>query len=282
MKCTYDGAPVLELSATPVAGQAWTFAGNFDADFPDYQGFDPPYVSTLASFIPGVVFSHPEFTATTAKPALTYAASVDLTKGSLAPLAPYLGAGPVPVTGPLEVRAAPSFPLLDLGGPLGYDVVPNARIGRLAPHRRPGRGAPVGPPAASIIELTGAIAPGDYAALDVSAPLLRAPYAWQLTGEPANPEAYSLAAGISALGKEVGTPLSLPTGLDGLSSLYLEAIVVGFRPAAERHRPRPDRFPLRHLEGRGDRCGAHRSSACESTRSGSAGTSSARSAAHRS
>ena len=41
VKCTYDGAPVLELSATPVAGQQWTFAGNFAADFPDFQGFDP-------------------------------------------------------------------------------------------------------------------------------------------------------------------------------------------------------------------------------------------------
>ena len=230
MTCTYDGAPVLELTATPAAGQQWTFAGNFAADFPDYQGFDPPYVRTLPSFIPGVAFSAPSFAATTKSSALTYAASVDLSTGSLAPLAPYLGPGPVKVTGPLEVRATPGFPMLDLGGPLGYDVPKLASAAlRIATQDAVAGGAA----AESIIELTAAVAPGDYHALDVSAPLLQAPYAWRLTGEPANPDAYSLAAGIEELGREVGTPLSLPTGLDGLSSLYLQAIVVGFKPASD-------------------------------------------------
>ena len=228
--CTYDGAPVLELTATPAAGQQWTFAGNFAAGFPDYQGFDAPYVRTLPSFIPGVAFSAPSFAATTKSSALTYAASVDLSTGSLAPLAPYLGPGPVKVTGPLEVRAAPGFPSLDLSGPLGYDVPKLASSAlRIATQDAVAGGAA----AESIIELTAAVAPGDYHALDVSAPLLQAPYAWRLTGEPANPDAYSLAAGIEELGREVGTPLSLPTGLDGLSSLYLQAIVVGFKPASD-------------------------------------------------
>ena len=223
--CTYDRAPVLALTATPVPGQSWTFAGNFAADFPDYEGFDPPYVTTLPSFIPGVAFSDPSFAAITQSSALTYAASVDLSTGSLAPLAPYLGQGPVKVTGSLEVRATPGFPKLDLSGPLGYEVPKLASVAlRIATQD--------GDPAASIIELTASVAPGDYHALDISAPLLRAPYAWRLTGEPANPDAYSLAAGIQELGREVGTPLSLPTGLDGLSSLYLQAVVVGFEPAA--------------------------------------------------
>ncbi len=225
---TYDTAPVLALAAKPADPATWTFAGNFAAAFPDYVGYDPPLISKLPSFLPGVDYGKPRFEATSGS-LLTFKTEVGLATGTLAAVGKYLGAGPVTMSGPLVLRPG-SFPTLDLSGVLvdwSVPKLPEVHFRLAAVDAGDGR------PAASIVELFGSTAPGSYTALDVAAPLMRGDFSWELVGTPANPEAYSLAAGLKELSAEMGFPdgLTLPTGLDGLGGLYLKSILLAFSPS---------------------------------------------------
>ncbi|HEX6687157.1 MAG TPA: hypothetical protein VF085_00665, partial [Solirubrobacterales bacterium] len=224
---SYDGAPVLGLKATPVG--AWTFADNFPVGFPDYLGFAPPALARLPSFIPGIAFESPSFSVAPGSAALSFGADAALDKGSLAPLDEYLGPGPIHLAGPVDVRPAEkTYPKLELSGALSGWSMPSAGAPRL---RIATVDAESTKPAESVIELVASTAPGNYASLEVSAPLLRAPYAWELSAEPEDPTAYLLESGLEALSDEVGMQLSLPTGLSGLGGFGLRSIMLGIAPA---------------------------------------------------
>lgn len=225
---TYDAGPLLALKAIPLG--SWTFAGNFPAEaFPPYLGFDPPVIAPQPSFIPGIAFESPSFAVAPGAKAIGFEADALLTSGSLAPLEEYLGPAPVHLSGTVALQQGKKFPKLELSGDLQGNPVPPPVIVSEPKLRIATVDAAGTPPGESVIQLQGSTSPGEYGSLDITAPLLRGPGTLQLAGEPERPADYSLASGLVALSDEVGLKLTLPTGLAGLGSLGMRAMVLGIR-----------------------------------------------------
>ena len=110
----------LLLDATPLAPTDWAFAKNF-APFPDYYGYKDKTLQWLPSFYNDIVIKEPHFrvsTATTGEfpQGLSFSGKVDLTKGPLSSVAPYLpGASNVATHGPVVLRPN-IYPALNLTG----------------------------------------------------------------------------------------------------------------------------------------------------------------------
>jgi LysM repeat protein len=222
-------------------GSDWNFAGNFPT-FPPYLGCDDVTVKPIVpSFYDGLVVNHPEFRiANNARPdvplGLSLTATLDLTTGSLKSLGQYFSdAKSIPFHGSIVTRK--TFPQLDnLRGEL-KDYAVERLLEDLflsfGVDDQPIPDFPDLPAGQSTLLLVGTskIA-GFSSAINMTCPVLQGDSAWVVTGQPAKPQNFSLASGLSALVNYAGgkQQLSLPVGLDAFSSMYLAGVTVSLAP----------------------------------------------------
>src|ERR1700754_310142 len=225
----------LLLDATPLAPADWAFAKNF-APFPDYYGYKDKILQWLPSFYNDIAIKEPHFRVNTAAhggfpQGLSFTGKVDLTKGPLSSVAPYLpGASNVATHGPVVLRSN-LYPALDLTGDLpGYSIDQLGQLKLIFGTTDAGLD-PETQPAASTMLLVGTTQIGSFPTIKLSASILQGNFAWDIIGEIENKEQYSLASGLQALVNYVnGHNLPLPSGLITLG-FFLDTVTVSIIPS---------------------------------------------------
>src|SRR6185503_11614034 len=212
----------------------WAFAKNFDP-FPDYYGYKDKSLRWLPSFYNDIAIKDPHFRVSTVAgvypKGLSFQGVVDLTKGPLSSVAPYLpGAKNVATHGPVKLRAN-LYPELDLTGDLpGYSIPQLGELKLNFGTKDAGTG-PQANPAASTMLLVGTTQIGSFPVITLSASILQGNFAWDITGEIENKEDYSLGSGLQALVSYVNDHvLPLPTGLR-TPGFFLDSVTVSIIPS---------------------------------------------------
>lgn len=225
----------LLLDATPLAPADWAFAKNF-APFPDYYGYKDKTLQWLPSFYNDIAIKEPHFRVNTAATSefpqgLSFSGKVDLTKGPLSSVAPYLpGASSVATHGPVVLRPN-IYPALNLTGDLPGYAIPQVAQLRLNFGTKDAGLDPNLQPAASTMLLVGTTQIGNFPVIKLSATILQGNYLWDITGEVENKEQYSLASGLQALVSYVNNHnLPLPSGLNTLG-FFLDSVTVSIVPS---------------------------------------------------
>ncbi len=242
------GAPLLRLEARP-AGDGWSFAANFPP-FPKYRGADGAATAWKDSFFADASLSGPVFRASSAEPGgVRLAAELDLAAGALKVLTRALPQTRVAVEGTVRPRGG-EFPLVALSGPIADWSI--ERLAELSLELGTAEGGGPDGKGQSTLFVAGATQVGSMPRLRLRVPALQGTASWVLEGSVDDPERYSLGAGLSALVQYAGggQPLSLPTGLDMLGSLYLDGVTIG---VAATRTPRINSVGFRVASAKGTR-----------------------------
>ncbi|HEX2211068.1 MAG TPA: LysM domain-containing protein, partial [Longimicrobium sp.] len=217
----------------------WTLGTAF-TDLPYGERYLEGVLAAAPSMLSGVAVRDPVFTARNggaAEGTLRLAGTVAM-EGPLADYAGWLGAGPFPLDGTVQVRRE-GPPLLDLRATVpGWTV----RVGTAALEGfglRLGVGWTPGSVAerrlVSRVDLVASVAVGatDPLRVTLAAPLFQGDFVWALRAE-IDDYTEQLRGGLRALAGlfGAGAELALPPGIDAATRFYLSEVAVVLRPAA--------------------------------------------------